>query len=108
MKTAIIDVKGKEYKFCLTRESIKWLEARGITLQDIEKKMVTFIDDLWCAGLVHNYPDMTEKEAIQLQEDYRSENGDIMEIVKFLTEEYGNFINALTDTKSKKKKAKIV
>lgn len=108
MNTAIIEVKEKEYKFCLNRDSIKWLEGRGFNLAEIDVKTITCIEELWLAGLVENYPDMTQKEAIQLMDDYKSENGDISEIIQFLIDEHSNFINALTDTESKKKKAKIV
>ena len=36
-------------------------------------------------------------------ESYREEGGDVMEVVKFVFEEYQSFINALSDTGSKKK-----
>lgn len=110
MKTAIIEVKEKEYKFCLNREAIKWLESRGVVLADIDKKTVTCIDEIWMAGLVTNHPDMTQKEALSLMDEYKEESGDVSEIIQFLIEQYGNFISALTDTssKKKKKKAKIV
>ncbi|MCI9585266.1 MAG: hypothetical protein HFH45_01360 [Bacilli bacterium] len=117
MNTCTIEIKGKEYTFCLTREAIKWLEARGMNFGELDKKMFTYVDLFWVAGLITKHGELTELEAHQLMIDYANadaekeeDKGDVMEVISFLIEEYTNFVYALTDTKSnsKKKKAKIV
>lgn len=116
MDTCTIEINDKEYTFCLTREAIKWLEARGLNLSDLASKTVTYIDLFWVAGLIAKHGDLSEAEALQLRRDYENvnapveEQGDVMEVISFLVEEYTNFVYALTDTglNKKKKKAKIV
>lgn len=109
MNTCIIDIDGKEYTFCLTRETIKWLESQGMNYSELDKKMVTYVDLFWLAGLMTKHGDLSHKEAMELLDKYSTEeNGDVMEVVSFLIDEYTNFVYALTDTSSKKKKAKIV
>lgn len=116
MNTCSIEINGKEYTFCLTREAIKWLESRGMNIAEIATKSVTYIELFWVAGLIAKHGELTEAEALQLMKDYENagapieEQGDVMEVISFLIEEYTNFVSALTDTSlnKKKKKAKIV
>ena len=62
------------------------------------------------SSFVKNHPTVTLDKSIELLEKYQEENGDIQEVLEFLSEEYANFVNAPADTssKKKKKKAKIV
>lgn len=107
MNTCIIEINEKEYQFCLTREAIKWLESRGVDLQEFNSKVITYIDEIWMAGLLSKHAELSEKDALQLMKTYQEEGGNIMEVINFLVEEYANFIRALAVTESKKK-AKIV
>lgn len=116
MNTCSIEINGKEYTFCLTREAIKFLEANGLNFEEIAHKSLTYMELFWVAGLIAKHGDLTRPEALQLMEDYENadapieEQGDVMEVIAFLVDEYTNFVSALTDTSSnsKKKKAKIV
>ena len=117
MNSCTIEIDGKEYTFCLTIEAIKWLEARGMNFAELGKKTVTYVDLFWIAGLITKHGDLTEQEALSLMENYANEEaeneeekGDVMEVISFLIDEYTNFVSALTDINSnkKKKKAKIV
>lgn len=117
MNTCTIEINDKEYTFCLTREAIKWMEARGLNFSEIVQKTVTYTDLFWIGGLITNYPKMSFEEAMQLMKDYANDDaeneedkGDVMEVISFLIEEYSNFVFALTDTElnKTKKKAKIV
>lgn len=106
MKKCTINIGEKDYELVLTRNAIKWLENRGITLDTIDKKLLTFVDGMWVALFIANYSDMSETDCIALLEQYESEGGDVSEIVKFAVDEYTAFINALSGTKSKTKKKK--
>ena len=109
MRKCEIEISEKTYTLELNRNSIKWLEANGFVAEEFEKKQLTFVDLLWTSGFIKNYPTMTISEGSTLLDKYESEGGDVQEIIEFLTEEYKNFILALTDTKSKStKKAKIM
>ncbi len=108
MNTCTIDINGKEYTFCLTREAVKWLESRGLNIAELGNKTITYIDLFWVAGLIAKHGELRENEALDLRQEYENEGGDVMEVITFLINEYTNFLDALTDTGSKKKKAKIV
>ena len=108
MNICKINIEEKNYELCLVRDSIKWLEARGISINDIDARPVTFVDGMWTALFVKNYADKTEAECIDLLNKYKDENGDVGEVIRFGIEEYTAFLNALNGTKSKKiKKAQI-
>ena len=108
MRKCEIEISEKTYVLELNRDSIKWLEANGFVAEEFDVKPLTYIDLLWTCGFVKNYPEMSASEVVALQDKYQEEGGDVQEVIKFLTGEYQNFILALTDTKSKKKKAKIM
>ena len=110
MNTCIIEINEKEYTLCLTRETVKQIEARGFNVQNYIEKPLTYTDILWHGGFLKNHADINFNLAIKLLETYQEEGGDINEVIEFLAEEYSNFVNAPADTKSKKKKkkAKIV
>ena len=107
MRKCEVEISDKTYVLELNRSSIVWLEANGFVAEDFDKKPITYIDLLWTSGFVKNNPTITINEGATLLDKYESEGGDVQEVVQFLTEEYKNFITALADTKSKKKKAKI-
>ena len=110
MRTCTIEIGDKEYKLCLTRQAVKEIESKGFNFQNFIEKPITYSDILWYGGFVKNHPTITPNKSIELLEAYQDENGDIQEVLEFLSEEYANFVNAPTDTnsKKKKKKAKIV
>ena len=109
MNKCTININEKDYELSLVRESVKWLENRGISIIDVERRPVTFTDGMWVALFVANYGDMQEQEVLDLKDKYRDENGDVGEVIEFGVKEYGAFLNALNGTKSKTKvkKAKI-
>ena len=103
MNKCKININEKDYELCLVRNSVKWLENKGISLVDIERRPVTFIDGMWTALFVANYSDMKEQEVLDLKDKYRDENGDVGEVIEFGVKEYGAFLDALNGTKSKTK-----
>lgn len=103
MRKCTINVNKKDYDLVLTRNSVKWLEGNGFSLDDFEKKPVTYYDILWNAGFIEKYPHVHPQLAEKLMNSYEEEGGDVKEVIRFIFEEYVNFINALADTKSEKK-----
>lgn len=106
MKICEIEVEGKEYKLCLTRKSVKLLEALGFDLQDFGKKPITYTEMLWICSFITYHDDMRDEDVAGLMDKYREEGGDLEEVISFLIDEYSAFAFAPTDTKLKKK-AKI-
>ena len=110
MNTCTIEIKDKEYTLCLTREAVKQIENMGFNIQNFIQKPITYQDILWYGGFIANHSNVNPNLSIKLMESYKEEGGDVNEVLEFLSEEYSNFVNAPTDTASKKKmkKAKIV
>lgn len=107
MNTCTIEIGGNEYTLCLTRESIKEMEKQGFNIQDFMAKPITYMDILWVGGFYANHRNINKTKALNLQDEYKKEGGDVNEVIEFLVNEYANFVNAPADTKSVKK-AKIV
>lgn len=107
MNECIIEIGDKEYTLCLTRESIKEIEKQGFNISKFMDKPITYMDLLWYSGFYAKHRNINQTKAQNLQNQYREEGGDVNEVIEFLADEYSNFVNAPTDTKSVKK-AKIV
>ena len=105
MRKCKINIEDKDYELSLTRKSVIWLEKQGFDLTKVEQQPITTYNMMFEAGFKQDYPEINASE---LLEKYEEEGGDITEVVTFLIEEYVAFINALTDTKSKKKKMEII
>ena len=106
MRKCSITIKDKEYSIQISRESVVWLESAGFAVEDFYKKPLTSVELLWTAGFIMNHSEVNPNLALKLMDSYQEEGGDVAEIARFVLDEYQSFINALSDTKSKKK-AKI-
>jgi hypothetical protein len=106
MRKCSITINDKEYTIELNRESVVWLESSGFDLTEFDKKPLTCIELLWTSGFIMNHSEVNPNLALKLMDTYKEEGGDVVEIAKFIMEEYQSFINALSVTNTKKK-AKI-
>lgn len=88
-----------------TRKDAKNAEQNGLNLTNIDGKVLTSCDVIFYTGLLAKQPDIKEKEAEKILEQYQSENGDINEVTNFLTEQYMAFLKS---PKGKMKKAKVI
>lgn len=88
-----ITVDGKEYKLGFpTRRDAKNAEKKGFNITDTNK-LLTFTDKLFYVGLLSYHASMTEDEAEKIEEKFINEDGDINEVIKFLTDQFVAFIN---------------
>lgn len=94
------ELNGKDYTLELNRDSIKWLEANGFSIEEFDRKPVTFYDLLWTSLFLANHRDVNPNLAIKLMETYRITGKDPAKVIKFAIEEYQSFMIALTDTNS--------
>lgn len=102
-----IDVGEKEYTLGYpTRKDAKIAEDKGLDLVNNGGKLITLNDKIFYTGLLAKHPSVTEYEAEKIMEQYVKEEGDLDEVITFLTEQYMAFMKS-PDGK-KKKKAKIV
>lgn len=107
MRKYTVNIKDKEYDLALTRDSIKWLGNYGFDLENFGNKIINNIDLLWCAGFMAYHKDVNPNLAMKLMESYKEEDGDVMDAINFLAEEYTAFMDAQTATSSNMKKGKI-
>lgn len=103
MRKLKIKIKDNDYTLEMNRESIKWLEANGFVASEFDKKPVTYYDLVWHSLFLKNHPSVNKSLAEKLMDSYSEEGKNVSLVLEFALEEYSNFINALADTKSKKK-----
>ena len=106
-KLTLRNLNGKDYSLELTRESIKWLEANGFSIEDFEKRPVTYYDILWTSLFVANHKEVNPSLAIKLMETYEKSGKNPTKVVKFAVEEYESFMSALADIDSKKNEEEL-
>ncbi len=101
-----IKIGDKEYTLAMNRESIKWLEANGFSLDDLGRKPVTCYELLWISLFRANHKDVNPNLAIKLMETYQSSGEKPGNIVKFAIDEYNSFLSALADIDLEENKQK--
>lgn len=108
MKKCKLHINDKDYLLEMNRNSVKWLEARGFSFTDFDKKPVTYYDLLWESLFQANHKDVNSSLAIKLLGSYEKEKGSEMvgEVIKFAIGEYTAFMNALAGTNSEKNEKK--
>ena len=99
MEKRTIKINDKDYVLEMTRNSIKWLEASGFSIDEFYKKPLTYFDLIWVSLFIANNKDVAQNPnlALKLIETYEKEEKKPAEIVKFGIEQYKAFMNALAD-----------
>lgn len=106
-RVLITEIGGKEYKFALDRKEIIRAEARGFSAKEIENAPTTQMSFLWEAGLHKFQPNLKLDEALGLMDTYAEEDGDVQEVIEFLSTEYAAFLQATPKNSKKLKKARV-
>nr|DAQ46613.1 MAG TPA: protein of unknown function (DUF5055) [Caudoviricetes sp.] len=100
MRKLKLKINDKDYTLEMTRDSIKWLEALGFSIEEFDKKPVTFYDLVWTSLFVANHKDVNPNLALKLMETYQKSGKNPAKVVKFGIEEYQAFMRALADIDS--------
>ena len=100
MRKLKLKINDKDYTLEMNRDSIKWLEAMGFSIEEFDKKPITFYDLIWTSLFVANHKDVNPNLAIKLMETYQKSGKNPAKVVKFAIEEYQSFMNALADIDS--------
>lgn len=100
-KLTLRNINGKDYTLELTRDSVKWLEANGFSIEEFFKKPITYFDLLWMSLFIANHKEVNSNLALKLMETYEKNGKKASKVVNFAIEEYQNFMNALSDINSK-------
>lgn len=101
MRKLKLKINDKDYTLEMTRDSIKWLEAVGFSIEEFDKKPVTFYDLVWTSLFLANHKDVSSNLAIKLMDTYKKDGKNPAKVVRFAIEEYQSFMNALADIDSK-------
>ena len=100
MRKLKLKINDKDYTLEMNRDSIKWLEAVGFSIEEFDKKPVTFYDLVWTSLFVANHKDVNPNLALKLMETYQKSGKNPAKVVKFAIEEYQSFMSALADIDS--------
>ena len=90
----VLKINNKDYVIKFTSQTIKELNAKGITLggliEDLDKMKVDKLYDIFEYGLKAMQHDITTEKALSIIDEYydEDENNDFEEFFKMLLEEY--------------------
>ena len=101
MRKLKLKINDKDYTLEMTRDSIKWLEAMGFSIEEFDRKPITFYDIIWTSLFLANHKDVNPNLAMKLMDTYQKEGKNPSKVVKFAIEKYQSFMNALADIDSK-------
>lgn len=99
-KLTLRNINGKDYTLEMTRDSIKWLEGVGFSIEDFNKKPLTYYEMLWTSLFIANHKDVNPNLAVKLMETYEKSGKKSVKVITFAIEEYKTFMNALADIDS--------
>ena len=107
MRKLKLKINDKDYTLEMNRDTIKWLEANGFSIEDFDKKPVTYYDLLWLSLFLANHREVNPNLAIKLMDSYKASGKSPAKVVRFAVEEYQSFMNALADTNSTENEEKL-
>lgn len=109
MAQMIVEVGGKEYKFELNREEIVRSSRLGLDMTRLNVNPLEQMVILWTVGLHKNQPQLSMSLCAKLFDVYAyEEEGDIREVIEFLSGQYQDFSFATQTDSNTKKKGRIV
>ena len=97
MRKLKLKINDKDYTLEMNRDSIKWLEATGFSIEEFYKKPITYYDLIWTSLFLANHKEVNPNLAIKLMDTYQKSGKNPAKVVKFAIEEYQTFMNALAD-----------
>ena len=100
MRKLKLKINDKDYTLEMNRDTVKWLESNGFSIEDFDKKPVTYYDLLWLSLFLTNHKDVNPNLAIKLMDSYKASGKNPAKVVRFAIEEYQSFMNALADIDS--------
>ena len=101
MRKLKLHISDKDYTLEMNRESIKWLEANGFSIEEFDRKPLTYYDLVWASLFIANHKDVSMNLALKLMNSYEQSGKKPAKVIKFAIEEYQAFMSALSDIGSK-------
>ena len=100
MRKLKLKINDKDYTLEMNRDSIKWLEAMGFSIEEFDRKPITFYDLIRTSLFLANQIDVNPNLAIKLMDAYQKKGKKPSKVIKFAIEEYQTFMSALADIDS--------
>lgn len=100
MRKLKLKINDKDYTLEMTRDSIKWLESMGFSIEEFDRKPITFYDLIWTSLFIANHKDVNPSLAIKLMDSYQKSKKSPAKVIRFAIEEYQTFMSALADIDS--------
>lgn len=100
MRKLKLKINDKDYTLEMNRDSIKWLEAMGFSIEEFDRKPITFYDLIWTSLFLSNHKDVNPNLAIKLMDSYQKSGKNPAKVIRFAIEEYQTFMSALADIDS--------
>ncbi|QIK69952.1 hypothetical protein G7062_06470 [Erysipelothrix sp. HDW6C] len=89
-----IEINGEEYTFELNRRQIiKAEEVYGVSLVDMQSRVISQSYKLWCAGLDMHHSNISIEKRMDLYDQYNEEKGLSMTIVSYLINRITAFVS---------------
>lgn len=90
----VVKIGDNEYKFELDRAGIiRAEEVYGVSLVKIEEQLISQSYKLWSAGLHKHHNNISIEKRYDLFDELNRQDGSSMEVIGFLVETIGNFLN---------------
>lgn len=97
MRKLKLHIKDKDYTLEMNRDTVKLLESNGFSIEEFDKKPLTYYDLLWTSLFYANHKDVNPNLALKLMDTYRTDNHNPSKVIKFAIDEYQTFMSALAD-----------
>lgn len=95
MRKLTLNINNKDYTLKMTRNTVKWLESNGFSMEALYQKPVTYYDLIWMGLFLENYKDMNPNLAMKLMKSYEESGKKVGRVIKFAIEEYQSLMDAL-------------
>ena len=69
MRKLNLKINAKDYVLEMNRTSIKWLEAFGFSIEEFNKKPITYYDLLWTSLFIANHKEVNPNNSTQTDEE---------------------------------------
>ena len=90
----VVKIGDNEYTFELDRKAIiRAEEVYGVSLVKVEEQLISQSYKLWSAGLHKHHNNISIDARYDLFDELNQQDGSSMEVVGFLIEVIGNFLN---------------
>lgn len=93
MRKLKLKIDDKDYTLEMNKMTVKWLEENGFSIEDFDRKMITYYDLLWCSLFLVNHREVSPNLALKLMETYEKEHK-VTPVIRFAIEEYQSFMYA--------------